>query len=116
MKYCRPTYRALNKVAPELAKKTFLEHADFYVSPYDLHKMRGIEDTQGLGADVCSAPDCAEDDCERFGRQGRRVDPNICMVHIVQSAVLRHKNDDDLWALLTDDCLVNPASCCLVSN
>ena len=32
MKFCRPIYRLLNKQAPELAKKTFLEHASFYVS------------------------------------------------------------------------------------
>ena len=32
MKFCRPTYRLLNKQTPELAKKTFLEHAAFYVS------------------------------------------------------------------------------------
>lgn len=32
MKMCRTIYRALYKVAPELAKKTFLAHAGFYVS------------------------------------------------------------------------------------
>jgi hypothetical protein len=32
MKFCRPIYRSLYKVAPELAKKTFLAHASFYVS------------------------------------------------------------------------------------
>ena len=31
MKYCRPVFRLLHKQAPELAKKTFLEHESFYV-------------------------------------------------------------------------------------
>ncbi|NXD32286.1 LKHA4 aminopeptidase, partial [Spelaeornis formosus] len=30
MKYCRPVFRLLHKQAPELAKKTFLEHESFY--------------------------------------------------------------------------------------
>jgi leukotriene-A4 hydrolase len=33
MKMCRTIYRALFKVAPELAKKTFIAHAAFYVRP-----------------------------------------------------------------------------------
>ncbi len=32
MKFCRPIYRLLFKQTPELAKKTFLGHAAFYVS------------------------------------------------------------------------------------
>ena len=32
MKFCRPVFRLLDKVDPELAKKTFKEHASFYVS------------------------------------------------------------------------------------
>jgi hypothetical protein len=31
MKFCRPIYRLLNQQTPELAKKTFLKHAAFYV-------------------------------------------------------------------------------------
>lgn len=34
MKFCRPTYRGIFSQDPELAKKTFLEHKDFYVSVY----------------------------------------------------------------------------------
>ncbi|KAL0249760.1 leukotriene A-4 hydrolase/aminopeptidase [Cryptococcus tetragattii IND107] len=30
MKFCRPVFRLLNEQAPELAKKTFMEHAGFY--------------------------------------------------------------------------------------
>jgi len=30
MKYCRPVFRLLHKQAPELAKKTFEAHQDFY--------------------------------------------------------------------------------------
>ena len=30
MKFCRPTFRLINKQNPELAKKTFLAHKDFY--------------------------------------------------------------------------------------
>ncbi|WVQ82071.1 leukotriene A-4 hydrolase/aminopeptidase [Cryptococcus sp. DSM 104549] len=30
MKFCRPVFRLLNEQAPELAKKTFLEHSGFY--------------------------------------------------------------------------------------
>lgn len=31
MKFCRPIYRLLNQQTPELARKTFLKHAAFYV-------------------------------------------------------------------------------------
>lgn len=34
MKYCRPVFRLLHKQAPELAKKTFLDHETFYVSAF----------------------------------------------------------------------------------
>lgn len=30
MKYCRPIYKALGKVAPSLARETFLENESFY--------------------------------------------------------------------------------------
>ena len=30
MKYCRPVFRLLHKQTPELAKKTFEAHQDFY--------------------------------------------------------------------------------------
>jgi hypothetical protein len=33
MKYARPTYRALNVVDPELAKKTFLEYGVKFLHP-----------------------------------------------------------------------------------
>ena len=32
MKYCRPVFRLLYKQTPELARKTFLAHQNFYVS------------------------------------------------------------------------------------
>lgn len=32
MKFCRPTYRGIFTQDPELAKKTFLKHVEFYVS------------------------------------------------------------------------------------
>lgn len=32
MKFCRPTYRGIFTQDPELAKKTFMKHKDFYVS------------------------------------------------------------------------------------
>ena len=32
MKFCRPIFRLLHQQAPELAKKTFMEHKDFFVS------------------------------------------------------------------------------------
>jgi leukotriene-A4 hydrolase len=32
MKFCRPTYRGIFNQDPELAKKTFMKHKDFYVS------------------------------------------------------------------------------------
>jgi leukotriene-A4 hydrolase len=60
MKYCRPVFRLLYKQAPELARKTFLEHQGFYVSI-------GIF----RGSDLTIAPDCEEDDPARLGpRQG----------------------------------------------
>lgn len=37
MKFCRPIFRLIDKVNPELAKKTFKQHASFYVScPFPL--------------------------------------------------------------------------------
>jgi leukotriene-A4 hydrolase len=45
MKFCRPIFRLIDKVDPELAKKTFKQHASFYVSTSlsagcDKHSMR----------------------------------------------------------------------------
>jgi leukotriene-A4 hydrolase len=33
MKYCRPVYKAINKVDPELARKTFLESGVYFLHP-----------------------------------------------------------------------------------
>ena len=46
MKFCRPTYRGIFTQDPDLAKKTFLKHVDFYVS---------IEPNQSVvvGAETC---------------------------------------------------------------
>lgn len=41
MKFCRPTYRGIFNQDPELAKKTFMKHVDFYVSPNDMSRNAG---------------------------------------------------------------------------
>lgn len=55
MKMCRTIYRALFKVAPELAKKTFIAHAAFYVRP----------PSPFSSLTKSTAPNCPQDDCQR---------------------------------------------------
>jgi hypothetical protein len=75
MKFCRPIFRLIDKVDPGLAKKTFKEHASFYVSSLPhaclFQRVQGSDEVEE-GAKV-AAPYCAPYDCARPG-SGRRVD------------------------------------------
>ena len=72
MKFCRPTFRGLFDQNPELAKKTFSENAEFYVSVLlYLSRHSTTSSFNPCGASNLSAhyaaPHSAEDDRQRSG-------------------------------------------------
>nr|CDI51130.1 related to leukotriene-A4 hydrolase [Melanopsichium pennsylvanicum 4] len=64
MKFCRTIYRALNKVEPELAKKTFLDNKGFY------HPIAAAQIEKDLGL-ISASPDSTKGDVVTiFGSTG----------------------------------------------
>ncbi|KAI3478923.1 hypothetical protein L1887_59107 [Cichorium endivia] len=51
MKFCRTVYRALNKVEPQLAKKTFTDNRSFYhpIAAAQIEKVSAIDARQSAG-------------------------------------------------------------------